>query len=227
MARFFDGSNDKIQTTVLGGAGIAFGPATIAMIQRRASDTGTALGMFRVGTGSLTSTRYALRTDDSTATSLSLRCGNSAVKAPTITTSVADGWSLVAAAKASGSVKPRFHRYVFSTGAWTHEDAASNLADSALVNSGTIGVGEAAWTGDIQTAAVWNRVLTDAEIELLPMSLLAWLNSAPVFLWHLDQENVSQLVRDLTGGGANQTTITDTAVVDGPPGFAHGGALLG
>src|SRR5262245_38024598 len=45
-------------------------------------------------------------------------------QASTITLTTTDGWALVACGKGSGTVTPRFHKYVYSSNAFTHEDGA-------------------------------------------------------------------------------------------------------
>lgn len=137
-----------------------------------------------------------------------------------------DGWCLVAAKKATGSAIPRGSRYVYATNTWSHANAASTVTDSSdtadRVNLGTWYAAGYEFVGDIAIAAAWKRVLTDAEIEQLAFSLPAWQNSMPDGAWLLDQSLTTQNVIDWSGNGANQTSVTATAVsTSSVPGFGY------
>lgn len=127
---------------------------------------------------------------------------------------VADDWVLLGWSKTAGSSTPRFHRYKYSTDAYIHEDGTVTFGDGRTVNHVRIGQYEGVnnLNAEVAVVAVWNRVLSDAEFEALPFSLQAWHALAPAALWPLDQSATTQSVLDLTGGGANQTTLNGTAV---------------
>ena len=165
--------DDKI-TLALGDLAFAFGPGTLAAIVRRTADS-TDDSILWVGT-TTGSTRYALRIASSGA--LQLQCSAFLAAAPTITTTVADGWVLVAATKATGTVAPRMHKYVFGTGVWTHENSGTTLANSGVV-TGSSYLGGASgvipFPGDIGIAGGGSAVLGDAAIEALVESEAAWL----------------------------------------------------
>lgn len=143
--------------------------------------------------------------------------------------STSDGWHLVAGTKAAGTQTPRFHKYVYSTDAWTHADAGGTMGDGTTVAGGDTlqigrwGTGSGRFNGSIAVIGVWDRVLADAEIELLAFSLQAWYASAPKAAWLLDQDTATTSIVDLTGGGANVTGGTGTSVAASSlPAFTYG-----
>jgi hypothetical protein len=208
MARLFDGTNDEIRTSI--GGIVGTGAITMAAIMRRNSTVYN--GVIGLHTSGGTAT-YSIEIADGTG---SLDFSGNVNWSPGITVVNADGWVLIAVTKASGTVAPRGHKYVYSSDTWAHNNSASNTANGASVSGGTVRFGE--WqdvddfAGDIAIAGVWDRVLTDAEIENLAFTKEAWHAAAPAGLWLFDQQAVAQSVSDLTGGGANQSTITGTAL---------------
>ena len=123
---------------------------------------------------------------------------------------------MLAISKTSGTTAPRFHGYSYSSNAWQHENGASNSADpSAPSGASNIGGWSGNYRGSIAILALWNVVLSDAQIECLPFSLAMWYQIPPQTLWLLDQQAVGQTVLDLTGNGANQSAITGTTGCDG------------
>jgi len=219
-ARNFLRSNaaDKI-ILGLGAGGSLSGAITLAAIVRKASDFVTNNGtIFSVGGTNLTQRSLVINT----ASLLQTRSSNVAA-ASTTTVLAADGWCFVAATKAAGAgVAPRLHIYKFSTGVWTHETSATAQTDSTPdvdchfgVNIPTAGNG---WfDGDISLGGAWGLAMTDLQIEALIGSLADWVNSSPSALWVLNQPNLATPVTDLTGNGANQTSVVGTTVVSSLP----------
>lgn len=221
MARAFDGSDDYLAVAAGGTSAIDGGPVTVAVIVKLAShDVGGVLTA-RPAAGGFT-------------WALAVSGGDWYYGAGDImnifAASTADGWTLVAVTKAGGVATPRGHKYVYGTNTWTHANGAGTVSDAgaALGSDGTIEFGR--WdnyseyaTADIAVGAVWDRVLTDAEVELLAHSLTSWSAAAPAGMWILDQSATTQTVADATGGGANQTAITGTAVSanSAPIGYGH------
>lgn len=207
--RTFDGVDDVI-TTALGSLGFAFGPGTIAAIVRRARDNTTESVVY-VGVSTV-SGRYALEFGNAVPR---LRSGASIQQAATITVTATEGWVLIAVTKASGGVTPRFHKYNFTTGVWTHENAGATLTNSGIpATSARIGATNtpSQWTAaDIAIAAVANTVLSDAAIEALTVEQAAWDTAGFVALWPLDQASTATAAQD-TIGAADQTAIVGTAV---------------
>lgn len=137
---------------------------------------------------------------------------------------VENEWFLIAITKTSGVATPRGHAYRYSTGTWTHLDSANTLEGKAgSVSLIELGRTNNDWfyVGYIAVAGVWTTALSDTQIETLETDLQAWLDTGAVAVWPLNQESVATPVVDITGGGANQTAQSGTAVVlgDDPPGF--------
>lgn len=197
------------------------GPVTAAAIVRSTTD-GSNLGWYRAGSGAGASIML------STTTVNKLRYSNQSaqVDSPTITLVIADGWCLIAISKASGTAAPRYHKYVFSSNAWTHESSGSTIADPTTPGTsawiGSLGA-STGWDGDIAVVGTWNAVLSDGQIESLPFSLKSWHQLAPKGLWLLDQQAITQKVHDLSGNGATENTLTNTTVSTASvPVFSYG-----
>lgn len=155
--------------------------------------------------------------------------------APTITVVTANGWHLVAIGKTSGTTTPRYHRYVYNTGVWTHENGSGTFNEAASGGTNTtaeigsilVAAGES-FDGDIAVVGVFPGVLSDTQIESMPFTLTAWYALSPQALWVLDQHATSQAVPDLSGNGSQQSGITGTAVssVNVPVFNRHGQLLM-
>ncbi len=138
---------------------------------------------------------------------------------------VADEWYLTVFTKAAGVSAVRSHTMPFSTGVWSH-------TDHGTLNDGVTSQDELQFGYDVQNnfrhlgelaaSGLWvGTALSDAECETLDAGVNAWLALAPDGLWVFNQETTADPVLDLTGNGADQTSITGTTVVTGddPPGF--------
>jgi len=216
MARSFTSTTDKVACAI-GACGLQGGALqTMAAIMRRTSN-GVLGVIFYVGSATSGDARsqFAVLTTNN----LQLRLGNGTASS-TFTVTVSDGWVLAAVTK--NDVNPatvRFHKYVYTTNTWTHADSASMLGDSTHP-SNSLAIGN--WSdaslgfplpGDIDMAGIWNYNMSDAQVESLPFDLAAWYAPAvPRGMWRLDQDSTSQKVIDMTGGGANQSLVTGTAV---------------
>jgi hypothetical protein len=211
VARSFNGTTDKI-TTGLGAAGGIVGAATVAVIIKSNSDT-QATGVFHLGAGVSGAARLGIGIS---ATKQYYRISGSTPSSATIGQTVADGWGLQAWCRAAGAAQVvRQHSYIYGTNTWAHADNATTSGNpSAPITSCTIGaeVTAAFWNGDIAAIVVFDRKLTDQEIESLAWSVTTWHTLAPKILWLLDQSAIAQLVNDFTGGGAVQSAISGTSV---------------
>lgn len=222
--RTFDGVDDRI-SFALGSTNFAFGPGTVAVILKRGRDTNTEV-VVRVGASGTSSARYGL---EIITTALQVRAGNTGISAPTITATVANGWVLLAVTKATGTVAPRFHKYVFSTDTWTHENGASTMGNSTAPASGpVVGAnpnGSSPFMGNIGIAGVWDVVLSDAEVEALVQSEASWLLVLGEATWTFDQASTATAVED-DAGTSDQSAITGTSVTaDDVPWEGAGGTL--
>lgn len=216
MARNFNGTADGV-TLSLGALGVAFGPSTVAIIADQTADAVVQKEPFYAGAATTGATRWILRHE--TTGGVGIQLGASTATAPTCTWR--GGWRLIAVTKATGTVAPRFHQYDYGAGTWTHENAAGTLGNSGIpATSATIGSrpgGTNAFNGDIEIAGVWDVAMTDDQVEALAFSLSPWFAAQPKGLWLLDQAATTQSVPDISGGGANQSALSGTAVATNHP----------
>jgi len=225
MACNFGSAGDVVGGSI-GACGFAFGPGTVATILRRTTD-GTVQVVVFIGNNAVGERhQFALLNDDT----IQLRLTAGSVTSSTTVTS-AMGWVLIAASKASGTATPRFHKYVYSTNAWTHEDGGGTEGNNGAP-SGDAYVGnyvnfDAGMRGDIAVAGIWNVVLTDAQVESLAFTLAGWFAAAqPKGLWVLDQNSTAQNVMDLSGGGAILNARIGTSVsTSSVPVFNYGAGV--
>ena len=215
MPRTFTTASSEVIVTGLGALGFTSN-VTMASIVR--NDTGeTSVRHSVVSVGDSNTKGYSLVLEQTSG--LIIAGSNGSVQvAGTLAATAATGWVLVAFTKATGTATPRFHLYNYGTNTASHENAGGTLADPTTpVTRAQIGRRQTTSTpryyqGDIAAVGVWNAVLTDAQFEALAFSLSAWFAVQPKGLWLLDQSAVAQTVIDLTGGGANQSSITGTTL---------------
>lgn len=216
MARSFNGTSDVIKASI-GNLSALTCPVTYAAVVRKGADAvnGAAIRVHDSG-GTLFYGGLQFNTSNV------LRFfGASGTASSAFTVTAAEDWLVVAGSKTSGTTTPRFHKQVVSTKAWTHSDG-----DIAVTDVGTPGGTGQVWfgangtptwlNGDLAACAAYDYVLTDAQVELLGVGFLQWLKLKPVGLWLFDQASTGTSVTDLTGGGANQASITGTTVTTGP-----------
>jgi hypothetical protein len=226
VARAFDGTNDEIRVAI-GNCNIT-GAITMAAIFRRGA-TGAYHGIVALHQSGGTA-EYSLEISDST-NQVDFTGITSWPDAGGGLGLTAVGWYCVTVTKAAGTSTPRGTVYAYSTNTQARSNGNTTLADQTSVSGGTVRFGE--WQdvddfeGDLLVAGIWNRQLSDAEVDLLPFALNAWVSAAPSGLWLFEQSAVSQNVVDLTGGGANQSgtggAITQTTISSiGQPVFNYG-----
>lgn len=221
MARTFDGSDDVIHCS-LGALTGQTAAGTFVVVARRGANSTfhTLVGLHNSG-GSNT-----LYVQLNPSNNLIIGSGGGE-ESSMFTTTTSDGWCLLAVTKASGSATPRFHRYVYSTNTWTHQDGGSSIDNGSSPGSG--GTYRTAWqtgdlfNGDLAAVGIWDTPLSDAQIECLAHSLMQWYGMSPKAFWLFDQSSTTQPVMDLTGGGANQSSLTGTTVatLGAPIGYGH------
>lgn len=137
-------------------------------------------------------------------------------------------WVFLATTKPDGDgVTPSGWMYRYDTNAWSTASGVGTVnEDSMTIATVRIGNSENAdfwFIGDIHLDAGWSRALSDAELRQLPFSLQAWYASAPTFGHLLDQQATTQSVIDWTGGGANQTSLSNTSIATTSlPVFSYG-----
>lgn len=231
MARAFTSAGSDLIDLSIGAAAIT-APITILAICRRggANDTADNAIVEMLTSGGSNARGLGLMDGDS---SIAAFIGSTQRVATAMTLTRAMGWGQVGWTKATGTVAPRIHKYLYGTNTHSHANATTTAANGTAATGGTLRLGSFQTgdgiflDGDIAIVGIWNRVLSDAEVENLPFSLTAWLASAPSWLVVLDQDAVAQKVRDLTGGGSNETARTGTAVTaQSVPVFTYGAPVL-
>lgn len=209
MARTFDSVNDQISFSI-GGVG-ALASSSWAMIYKRAAD-----GAQDTLSGILTSGGSQFWTPYLTSGNTIDLWNGFANSSSGISALAAHGWVCLVVTKATGSSAPNFYYYRYDTDAWSTASGAALANSNGIHTSMTIGGAsplDSNFAGiDIEAMAVWNSTLTQAQAQSLPFSLLPWFEVQPAGLWIFDQGATSMNVPDLSGGGANQSGITDTAV---------------
>lgn len=225
MPRAFDGTDDEIRCAAGNVSGMTFG--SFAVIVRRGA-TGAWHSLFDLCNSSgVTQVSCEFRSSNE----LSFFVPTNPDRATATTFTSTTTWYLILFTKATGTATPRAHIYNYSTNAWTHENFDGTLTNwTSIGASGTIRFGE--WEdvddfqGDLACAGIWSGIaFTDAKCEAmgLQFDLMSWFASTPSALWLFDQQAVGQLLRDLTGGGANQSTIAGTSLsANSVPRFGYG-----
>lgn len=216
MPRSFNGTSDKIQTSLGGLSGITFG--TICAIVKVSTLQWNSVAEVA---NSTPVDVFSLEFSDTGAFYCNIDGSASFVAGGP---SVADGWCFVAVTKPTGSNVATFWKYVFATDTWTNPTGSGSLANSGrTANRGYIGTyegGSDMFAGEIAGAAVWNNVtLTDAQIRSLVGSWAAWLSASA--LWVLDQAATTTKVIDWVGGAA-EATLTGTTVGTSSPPIGYG-----
>lgn len=99
---------------------------------------------------------------------------------------------------------------------WTHEAASGTLGDITAPGTsayfGRKAAGSPYMNGDIAWGTFWGAELTDTQIEAAGYERLAHWQQTPAGMWVLDQSAVGQKIKDLTGNGADESSISGTSV---------------
>jgi hypothetical protein len=223
------GSGDRVAWGVgTGGLDqVLFGAFTVAAICRRTADTdqGALLNLAAGVGGSRGFFRY---TDDDEMDYLRGQFQSGGV-GPSWTP--ADGWVLVAFTTAGGTAVVRYHKYVFDTDTWTHANSAGTVDDddNTCDRAETRFQETAGWVfqGRYAVMGVWGSALSDVNLEALTTQYTDWVAATPMALWRFDQGATTTAIDDQTAGGADQTALTGSTVVDDPvPGFTFGEGVV-
>jgi hypothetical protein len=145
--------------------------------------------------------------------------GETTFKSATNFVQTADDWIFVAVSKdSSGNI--RYHKWTEGAG-WTHTNdgtgtqgagtSPSTGGNAYLGGHGSGGTNP--YDGDIGAVAVYDRVLTDAEIEALYDDYALWLAGGPIGAWLLTDNPIV----DDTGAGADEDSRTGTSAGDDIP----------
>lgn len=162
------------------------------------------------------------------------KVGGSNSNSNCVTTPALGAWILLAATKPSGSGAPTGHWKNISSGTWSHAAGDTVTADSIAPTNFQIGRHSGNYfNGLVAAAAYYDYALSDTQVESLLTNLKTsdWFNVSgggadPVAAWQLNQASTATSVTDLTGGGADQVTLSGTSVVTGsdPSGWTFDGA---
>lgn len=132
-------------------------------------------------------------------------------------------WVLVAGTKAAGASKAKYYYYRFSSGTWNSGESTETYTSAYGGTPAEFQLGRwnstEQFTGKYAAAMVFDRELSEAEVKALVSvnAITDWLGLAPKALWTFDQLSVEEEVKDITGNGANQTTIEGTTVLAEEP----------
>lgn len=209
MPRSFNGTDSRIILAPAGAQNLAGGPITVATFCKFSDVSDGGLLIAR-DSGGASKWGLAVSSGDYYQIGASITFAG-------IPCSTAEGWQLSGMSKASGTVAPRGHKYVCGTDAWTHVNSSSTSANAGAPGSGgSIELGRLEeygeyFNGDMAWAAIWDRVLTDAEFEALAFGWWQVLASGPVSAVDLSQHATTQAVVDSVGG-CNQTSQLNAGV---------------
>lgn len=147
-----------------------------------------------------------------------------------------DGWSeniwrVSAVTKPDGNATLRTHQYDYSggsAGTWFHT-ARSSMSDASGASAppitnirvGQFGSADRLY-GWIAAMALFNRVLTDLELETVQTGMDAILDLGPVWAVQFNQKYTFSSVPDISGNGGNQVNILGTSIsADEPAGWSY------
>lgn len=231
MSRQFDGSADRIATTIAAGlASYTYGTWAVLLKMSVASD-GAWAGIMNLHTTSFTSggsSRAGLeKGDTSNDNRMNLVHGGSSRKNPDAITS-SDGWLLFVVGKGTGTVTPTWSlRPAGSSGTWSHGSMDGTLANGSSSDSARMVFGQWEGTDDfagfLAAAAIWDEVnLDNTQRETLwPGSaageMADWLDLTPTHAWQFNQASTGTAVEDLMNNGGDETAINGTAVSGDEP----------
>jgi hypothetical protein len=214
--RRFNGTTDEIQCSI-GGSNLTEA-ITIAVFARpMAADEGTFIGCWDATTERVA---FGVNTNQKPR----FKIGGTAISGNELTETIPkEEWGIWVTTKTAGTTEPRWHHYGATTKVWGHANDTSTLGNPLTQILGTVRFGQgttlSALQVDLAAAAVWTKVLSDAEIETLVSlgTLAAWNTLSPKGLWLFSQKSVETTLPDTTGNGANQSARTGTTVVEEEP----------
>jgi hypothetical protein len=131
---------------------------------------------------------------------------------------VAKDWCILGFNKSTvASSSCRFFCIPLSTGVAAFENGTASVSwDSGAID--TVGIAFGDW--DVACWAIWNRVLSDAEIDTLDSSFYAWTQlPGALSMWRFNQETVSN-IPDYIGQAPQITLFGTTSVIADPTNFA-------
>lgn len=218
MSRFFDGTDDQMvyDGVVVPQVNGAHTLLVVARIMRVADDTWESFietETFAAGAAATLGRR----------TSGNLYWAQGSTSTDVVAATDSDNWCVFAATKTAGSSIPRLHKCVIG-GANTHTDhGGAALAASASIAGGLIRLGGNDDFANMRlaAAAIFNKVLTDGEIDGIDTALTTASIAALDPTWLVDDSDA--FATDLTANTLDRTSITGTADDgDDPAGWVYG-----
>lgn len=225
--REFNGSSDYIQMNVggLNIANFAQGNYTWVGVAKPVNVTqvGKAIGSLDIGTSNWLTSLQQSNNNIGIADDVNEYVGGGALTAV---------WSVVASTKATGTTSVGFHMKPLGSGSWTHGNTGATTTAGVAGTPNRIEIGAARagafssnWGGRLAVLAVFNKVLSDLEIEGIETAKTTQsiYNLTPLALWDLNQASTGTAVTDLIGT-SSQNTLNGTTVVTGddPTGWTFG-----
>lgn len=220
-SRQFNGTSSDFITLNVGSVG-AFGSSTICAVVYRDNLTNTC-DIFSAGSSD--------NWDFSVSNTGPLGFYNGTSFELGVTTIAASKWYFVAATKATGSNKVRFHIYDYAAATWVHEDTGGAAQANSGAPSTRLRIGNNAatattgWPGRIHCVGYWGSTnMTDAQVESLKDSTLVQkyggaANVKPTGFWPLNQPGTGTGVVDQSGNGSGQSALGGTSILPGNPDF--------
>lgn len=229
MSRSFNGTSDEISLAP-GACAALNGAITIAAIVKPTAFPSLLACLWDAGTtaGGGETAGYALNIDKEGYPVLSTQ---SASASATAGHTIVGEWALVAVTKPAGTSQIKTYTYKFSAATWLESTPSETLPNGAVAAT-VLGLGALEprkvrfLNGALAVAGVWDSVLSKAQLEtLLALNgseqvrswLHRWEELAPKGLWALNQGEVSEAVKDVTTGKADQSGISGTTVSSGEP----------
>lgn len=212
--RTFNGTSDNVRTSVSPQANVGFG-SIVAICRRNATTWNTILSLNTAAVA----TKLSLAILPSAQGNFLRLAGDdgSTASDSSFTVLPGDGIVLLAAAKATGTLAVDFWKYDYANRQLATSTGGA-MPDAGLpgttgkIHFAEWGAGSDLWDGDMASVALFDRKLTSSEVLDMRYSWDAWMISGNVGMWVYDQETITQLLRDGTGFGSDQTSISGTTV---------------
>jgi len=219
MARAFDGVDDQITFSAGTTALIARGAVTYLVYVRFKSNhrggllSGTETGTRKMGCNPFDNGHVFFAVNGSVGSNFDY-------------STFLNEYVIVGYGKASGNGATVTEHLWRSGSGWTHTDLGTiDASAGSTIDAWVTGLFDSGQLlhADIAVQALYASKLSNAAIDAagLQTNLTAWNSLTPAALWSFNQASVGTAVTDLTGGGADQTALTGTAVADEPAGFTN------
>jgi hypothetical protein len=148
--------------------------------------------------------------------------GDSKNVSPSVGIGDEDNWVVMAGGKGAGTVDPFSHKVVIGGASTRRTETARSMANCASIVGGTIKIGGNAdfLTGRIAVCALFNKVLSDAEVQGIASAKTTQsiYDLAPV--WLVDDNDAFTADYMGNSGDGSKTNTADDA--DDPAGWVYG-----